>query len=145
MMAKPAMAERPLTSAQPVLVFDGVCVLCNSSVQFVLRHDSAQRYRFATVQSETGRKLLWAHGFDPTVPASVLLLEDDQTFVESAAILRVLSSFGLRWRILAATLRMVPRGLRDRLYRFVAQRRYRWFGRREVCMLPDARDAGRFL
>jgi predicted DCC family thiol-disulfide oxidoreductase YuxK len=139
------MAELPDTSEHPILVFDGVCVLCNRSVQFVLRHDSAQRFRFATVQSTAGHELMRTHGFDPEAPASVLLLEGNQLFTESAAILRVLSSFSLPWRIVARLLRAVPPPLRDRAYRYVAQRRYRWFGRKEICMLPDPRDAGRFL
>ena len=129
----------------PVLVFDGVCVLCNRSVRFVLEQDRARRFRFAVSASASGRELMIRHGIDPDAPASVLLVEDGRAFVESAAVLRVLASLGSGWRVVAALLRCVPASLRDRGYRFVAQRRYRWFGRHEICPLPSPEDAGRFL
>lgn len=131
--------------AGPVLVFDGVCVLCSRSVQFVLRHDCEQRYRFATTQSAKGRALLMAHGLNPEQPQSVLLVEDGAACTESSAMLRVLAGFGGGWRVLATLLRLVPRGLRDPVYRWIARRRYRWFGKRNVCYFPQPEDAGRFL
>ncbi|MBR0345820.1 MAG: thiol-disulfide oxidoreductase DCC family protein [Rudaea sp.] len=134
-----------MSSDNPVLVFDGVCVLCNRSVQFVLRHDRARRFRFATNESASGRALMIRHGLDPAAPVSVLLVEDGRAHVESAAVVRVLAGFGGGWRIAAATLHLVPTAIRDHAYRYVARHRYRWFGRREVCWLPDPRDAGRFL
>jgi|ERR1700722_11125420 predicted DCC family thiol-disulfide oxidoreductase YuxK len=129
----------------PVLVFDGVCVLCSRSVQFVLRHNSTQQFHFATTQSETGRRLMLAHGFDPNRPASVLLIENDAVFLESSAAIRVLRSFGGGWKILAALIWTVPRPLRDALYRAIAKRRYRWFGKRESCYLPTPENRSRFL
>lgn len=134
-----------MSSDGPVLVFDGACVLCNRSAQFVLRHDRARRFRFATNESASGRTLMIRHGLDPAAPVSVLLVEDGRAYVESAAVARVLAGFGGGWRIAAATLRLVPAAIRDRAYRYVARHRYRWFGRREVCWLPDPGDAGRFL
>lgn len=129
----------------PILVFDGVCVLCNRSIQFVLRHDHAQRYRFATNQSAPGRKLMSTHGLDPDAPISVLLVQGETGFVESDALIRVLTDFGGAWRVLAAALRCVPLLLRNRIYRFIARHRYRWFGRRELCMIPPPDQAARFL
>jgi predicted DCC family thiol-disulfide oxidoreductase YuxK len=129
----------------PILVFDGVCVLCNRSVQFVLHHDRARRYRFATSQSATGRGLLTTHGFDPEKPVSVLLLDAGAAYTESTAVLRVLASFGWGWRWLAGAARALPCSWRDRLYRVVATHRYRWFGRNEVCMLRPPDEAARFL
>ena len=129
----------------PILVFDGDCVLCSRSVAFVLRHDRDKRYRFATTQSATGRDLLLAHGLDPQNPTSVLLIEHATTVTQSAAMLRVLAGFGGGWRVLGACLHIIPRFLRDPLYRWVARHRYRWFGRRDTCYLPAAQDAKRFL
>lgn len=127
------------------LVFDGDCVLCSRSVHFVLRHDRERRYRFATTQSSNGRTLLLAHGYDPLLPQSVLLVEGEVAYVESGAMLRVLSSFGGGWKVLALIARLLPWRARDALYRWVARHRYRWFGRRDACYLPLPEDAGRFL
>jgi predicted DCC family thiol-disulfide oxidoreductase YuxK len=129
----------------PILVFDGVCVLCSRSVQFVLRHDRLGRFRFATTQSETGRRIMIERGLDPAHPASVLLIDAEHTYAESAAAIRVLRSLGGRWRFVASLLWIVPRLLRDSVYRFVARHRYRWFGRRDICYLPQPCDAARFL
>lgn len=127
------------------LVFDGDCVLCSRSVQFVLRHDRERRYCFATTQSSNGRALLLAHGYDPLRPQSVLLVEGTDTYVESAAMLRVLSGFGGGWAAIALIARLLPRPLRDLMYRWVARHRYQWFGRRDTCYLPSREDADRFL
>ena len=129
----------------PILIFDGVCVLCSRSVQFVLRHDRDRRFRFATTQSPAGIRLMTAHGLDASQPASVLLIEGGRASTESAALVRVLRCFGGAWPILAGAIRLIPRPLRDAAYRAVARRRFRWFGRRETCYLPDPADAGRFV
>jgi predicted DCC family thiol-disulfide oxidoreductase YuxK len=134
-----------MSTESPILVFDGVCVLCSRSVQFVLRHDREKRFRFATTQSETGRSLMLAHGFDPNQPSSVLLIENDAVFVESSAAVHVLRSFGGVWKILSGLIWIIPRPLRDAVYREIAKRRYRWFGKREICYLPQAEDRARFL
>ena len=129
----------------PILVFDGVCVLCSRSVQFVLRHDRDKRFRFATTQSPAGSRLMAEHGLDASKPASVLLIDGDRAYTESAAMIRVLRSFGGGWPLLAAMLWIVPKPVRDAAYRAVAKRRYRWFGQRETCYLPDPSEASRFL
>ena len=128
----------------PILVFDGTCLLCNRSVQFILRRDRAARYRFATMQSATGAALMRAHGLDPDDPDSVLLVDDGRAFVDADAVLRVLVGFGGLYRA-TALLRVVPAGVRRRTYRWVARHRYRWFGRGDVCMLPAPEQAGRFI
>jgi predicted DCC family thiol-disulfide oxidoreductase YuxK len=127
-----------------VIVFDGVCLLCDRSVQFVLAHDRRRLYRFAAVQGTAGSQLMRSHGLDPEAPTSMLLVEDGRVWTESDAVLRIAAGFGGAWR-LTALVRLVPRALRDAIYRFVARHRYRWFGKRDRCMLPDARTAERFL
>lgn len=126
------------------IVFDGVCVLCNGWVGFLLRHDRKARYRFAAMQGEHGRALLLAHGLDADDPASFLFIDDGRASTDSAAILQVLSGLGGAWR-LSALLRIVPAALRDPLYRLIARNRYRWFGRRPHCLLPAPQDLWRFL
>lgn len=127
-----------------ILVFDGVCVLCSRSVAFVLAHDRACRYRFAALQTRSGRELLVRNGLDPADPVSMLLTDGSRVWTESDAILRVMAGFGGAWR-LAALLRAVPRPLRDWAYRTVARNRYQWFGKRDACILPAADIAHRFL
>jgi len=128
----------------PILVFDGVCLLCSRWVRFILRHDRAARYRFASMQSATGQALLRRHGLDPEDPNSLLLVEGDHAATDSDAILRVLSGFGGFFR-LWAMLRAVPRAVRDPAYRWLARNRYRWFGRSATCWLPEPGYARRFL
>ena len=132
-----------------VIVFDGVCVLCNGWVRFLLRHDRAQRYRFAAMQGEVGRRLLAQHGLDPDDPVSFLLIEHDRGPVprvstDTIAIRRVLVGLGGIWR-LAWLSALVPGIVRDPLYRLLARHRYRWFGRHASCAVPDPAQARRFL
>ncbi len=128
----------------PILVFDGVCLLCSRWVRFVMRHDRDGRYRFASMQSDSGRALLDSRGLDPDDPDSLLLVEGDRHWTDSDAILRVLTRFGGPWRLFSL-LRLVPRGLRDPAYRRLARNRYRWFGRSDACWLPEPEHATRFL
>ena len=125
-------------------MFYGVCLLCSRSVAFVLAHDRQKQFRFATLQSATGRALLVRHGLDPEDPDSFLLADGAAGYANSDAIIRVIAAFGGAWR-LVALFRLVPRLLRDRFYRWIARNRYRWFGRREACMLPSPEMQGRFL
>ena len=138
------MPPPPLDPPGAIVVFDGVCVFCSGGVRFLLPRDRAGRFLFATMQSETGRRLLAGHGIDPDDPVSFLLVEGGRAFTDSSAALRILTLLGGWWR-LAGVFYAVPRPLRDAVYRFVARRRYRWFGRRESCFVPTADTADRFL
>jgi predicted DCC family thiol-disulfide oxidoreductase YuxK len=126
----------------PVIVFDGICVLCNGWVRFLLRHDPAGRYRFAAMQSRSGRALLAAHGLDADDPASLLLLEQGQAWTDSEAIKRVLVGLGA-WK-LTAFMSLVPRPVRDPPDRMVARNRYRWFGT-TACHVPTLAQRANFL
>lgn len=137
------MADAPHTG--PVIVFDGICLLCNAWVRFLLHHDRRAHYRFAAMQSPAGAALLAAHGLDPTDPASFLLVDASGAWTDSAAIARVLRGLGPPWSIAGVSLQLVPRALRDPAYRLVARNRYRWFGRHEACVLPGPEVASRFI
>ncbi|GFE79412.1 membrane protein [Steroidobacter agaridevorans] len=128
-----------------VLVFDGVCVLCGHWVGFVLEHDRHRLYKFAAMQTATGRELLRSHGLDPNDPQSFLLLEGGRGYMDTDALIRVLKSFGGRWRAVATLIQLTPRFLRDALYRATARNRYKLFGRHDVCIVPSAQTADRFL
>lgn len=136
--------ESPHPDARAIIVFDGVCVLCNGWVKFLLRHDRRQRYHFAVMQSDSGRALLTAHGLDPRDPVSFLLVEDGKAWTDTDAIRRVIAGLGSFWRA-AHLLGAVPKPLRDALYRRVARNRYRWFGGHGACVLPTAEQRWRFL
>lgn len=130
----------------PVIVFDGVCVLCSHWVRFLLKHDRAERYRFAAMQTPTGQALLREHGLDPRAPQSLLLLDGSASYTDTAAIMRVLDSLGARrWRWLARAIPLLPRALRDPLYRFIARHRYRIFGRSDACFVPTPAQRQRFI
>lgn len=128
----------------PVIVFDGVCVLCSGWVSFLLRVDRRQRYRFATMQGAAGAALMRAHGLDPDDPMSFLLVDGAQARIDSDGVIAVVTGLGGAWRF-AGLARALPRPLRDAAYRVVARRRYRWFGRKPTCELPDPAQAHRFL
>ncbi|MEW5927897.1 MAG: thiol-disulfide oxidoreductase DCC family protein [Gemmatimonadota bacterium] len=127
-----------------VVLFDGVCNLCNGSVQFIVRHDPAGRFRFASLQSEAGQALLRRHGLDPTDLFSVILVEGGRAYARSDAALRIARGLTGPWRA-AGALRAVPRPLRDAAYGWVARNRYRWFGKQEACMIPTPELRARFL
>ena len=127
-----------------VIVFDGVCVLCNGWIGFLLRHDRKQRYRFAAMQTRAGRALLSEHGLDADDPMSFLLLDEAGARTDSDAVLGVLTGLGGIWRT-AAAFRLLPRALRDPAYRWLARNRYRWFGKKQVCYLPSAEQRHRFV
>lgn len=139
----------PSSPSGAVIVFDGVCVLCNGWVRFLLRHDRRERYRFAAMQGDSGRALLVANGLDPDDPVSFLLVEYDRgaaprISTDTDAMRRVLMGLGGVWRI-AGLSALLPRRVRDPLYRMVARNRYRWFGRHDACPVPDPTQAYRFL
>jgi predicted DCC family thiol-disulfide oxidoreductase YuxK len=128
----------------PVILFDGVCNLCNGFVQFVIARDSAARFRFASLQSNAASKLLDRHRVTTLLPDSIVLVEDDRVFTRSSAALRIAGGLGFPWSLAYAGI-AVPKPLRDALYDLVARHRYRWFGKRDVCMIPTPELRARFL
>lgn len=133
-----------MNSKEPILLFDGVCNLCNAAVQWVLKRDRSNVFRFAALQSETGRTLLQRAGLSADNFDTVVLVEDDRVFTRSDAALEVARRLGGWWPALAV-FKLVPRFIRDGVYNWVARHRYRWFGRREACMLPRPEWKERFL
>lgn len=131
--------------APPVVVFDGVCVLCSRWVHFLLRRDRAGVLHFAAMQGDSGRALLRDAGLDPDDPVSFLFVRDGRATTDSDALIAVLSMLGVPWRLAAGALQGVPRGWRDAAYRRLARSRYRWFGRREACLVPPPEVRARFL
>lgn len=127
-----------------LILFDGVCNLCTKSVQFIIRHDQKEIFKFVSVQSDLGREIYRAAGLDPDDIQSFALITAGQTFTHSDAALQIVVQFGGLWQIFGV-FKFVPKKLRDWLYLFVARRRYRWFGKRDHCMIPSEHSRKRFL
>lgn len=126
-----------------MILFDGVCNLCNGFVQFVIARDPRARFSFASLQSEAAARLAVQAG-SADGPETIVLLENGRTFTQSTAALRIVAALGFPWT-LARALMIVPRPLRDWAYATVARNRYRWFGKRQACMVPTPDLKRRFL
>jgi predicted DCC family thiol-disulfide oxidoreductase YuxK len=132
------------TTKHPILLFDGVCNLCNASVQFVLKRDPEGRFRFASLQSEAAQELLAQFEHAPADLSTVVLIENGQLYTKSDAALRAARRLPGLWPLLYGFI-ILPRFLRNGVYDWIARNRYRWFGREEQCMLPRPEWKERFL
>jgi predicted DCC family thiol-disulfide oxidoreductase YuxK len=142
-MSRPNMSH-------PILLYDGVCGLCNRLVQFILRRDRNVVFRFASLQSVFAAAILARHGANPSILDTVYVVVDRELPSEyllsrSDAVIFVLKQLPGAWQTLAFVMRLVPEFLRDAVYNLVARNRYRLFGRSEVCALPSDQDRSRFL
>jgi predicted DCC family thiol-disulfide oxidoreductase YuxK len=129
--------------ADSVILFDGVCNLCNAWVQFVIERDPGARFAFAPLGSDAANGLLRSRQWVPTSD-SIILVEKDGIYDQSTAALRIVRRLSGAWP-LGAMFLIVPKVLRDAVYRLIARNRYRWFGRRDVCMMPTPELRARFL
>jgi predicted DCC family thiol-disulfide oxidoreductase YuxK len=129
---------------QPLILFDGVCNLCNAWVRFVIRCDRAGLFNFAAQQSPTGQEIIEDRVKAADQLSSVLLLEGDAIYAESDAVIEILARLPAPWSCLAV-LRLIPHRLRDVCYRFVVRHRYQWFGRTETCQTPSPEMRSRFI
>lgn len=127
-----------------VVVFDGLCNLCTRSVLFILEHEADHVLRFAPLQSKFGARVMREFGLDPPDVKTFVLIADGKPYVRSEAAIRIAEHLRGAWKLLAL-LRLVPRPLRDWAYDVLARNRYRWFGRRESCMVPAAPVRARFI
>lgn len=127
-----------------IVVFDGQCLLCNGWVQFLLRHDTKKRIRFASIQGAAGQRLLAQAGLEIDGLQTLLVIDGDRSWQHTAAIFRVLHVLGWPWR-LAWVGWLVPAPLRNALYRLGARNRYSIWGRSDTCMVPSPEVAARFL
>ena len=132
----------------PVVLYDGVCGFCNHAVQLILRHDRRGRLRFAALQSDYARGLLERHpelrGLDTVVLVENAGRAGERVYVKSSAALRIARHLGGFWKVFLVG-HALPAGLRDYLYDQFARRRYKWFGKRDACMLPPPEVRARFL
>src|SRR4051812_41363729 len=139
-----------------VVLFDGVCNFCDSSVNFIIEHDKSNYFKFAPLQSDEGRRLANEFGFSSEVggeadPASdlipidsVIMVEDGKAYTHSTAALRIMKRLGSPWSFLYAFI-VVPKSVRDYFYKLFAKYRYRIFGKKDECMLPSPDVRAKFL
>ena len=128
----------------PTVLFDGVCNLCSWSVQFIIKHDPHGRFRFASLQSAAGQQLLALHHSDTQAIDAVVLIVGTHWYARSDAALEIARRLAWPWPLVYALV-IVPRPLRDWGYDVIARNRYRWFGRKETCMIPTPALRDRFL
>jgi predicted DCC family thiol-disulfide oxidoreductase YuxK len=127
-----------------ILLFDGECNLCNHAVQFIIPRDSGAYYRFAALQSEVGEQILAQYQLSYTEMNTVILIQNGKIFTKSTAALKLVRHLNRMWPLLYVFI-IIPRLLRDPIYEWVARNRYKWFGRREFCMMPSSEMKSRFL
>ena len=128
----------------PLILFDGVCNLCNGWVRFIIRHDPNGTFRFAAQQTPTGQGIIRDYMSNASPLPSVILIDDNAIYAESDAILQILGRLAPPWSWISL-LRIIPRRVRDACYHFVARHRYQWFGRTDVCPVPSADIRSRFI
>jgi predicted DCC family thiol-disulfide oxidoreductase YuxK len=129
---------------KPVIVFDGQCVFCSGWVKFALKRDKKKAYRFMTAQSLTGAALYRHYGLDDRHYETNMLLVDGRPYFRSEGSIRMVAGLGFPWSLLKV-FKIVPRGLLDRAYEFVARNRFRLAGRMETCYVPMPDDRARFI
>jgi predicted DCC family thiol-disulfide oxidoreductase YuxK len=128
----------------PVILFDGVCNLCNGAVQFVIRHDSTALFKFASLQSEEGQQLLNLHNLPVTGFNSFVLIQNGKSYTQSDAALLVAKQLDGPVKFLYGLI-IVPSIIRNGVYNFIAKNRYKWFGKQDSCMIPDQSTRKRFI
>jgi len=134
----------PNSYTNPVILFDGVCNLCNGSVQKIIAADPGKKFRYASLQGEFGQQVLKQFHLPPNELGSFILLENNQIFTKSTGALKVARKLSGAWPLLYALI-IVPRFIRDRIYNIIARNRYKWFGKKESCMVPHAALKDLFL
>lgn len=134
-----------LEEGKGIILFDGVCNLCNKAVNFIIKRDTADRYRFAPLQSPIGLSLLAERRISSeSIDSLVLIIPGQAYYLKSSSALKIGRSFGGLWKVLVV-LEWIPRPIRDWFYDRVAENRYVWFGKRTECMVPSAGLQAKFL
>lgn len=127
-----------------VIIFDGLCNLCNNKINFVIRNDKKDYFRFAPLQSEIGKKQLAKHHIHQHNFNTFFLLENNKTYKQSTAVLRIIKKLDGLWPILYVLI-IIPAFMRNVIYNIIAKNRYKWWGKRDSCAVPDGANLEKFL
>ncbi|OJJ14968.1 hypothetical protein BKI52_41175 [marine bacterium AO1-C] len=128
----------------PIVLFDGVCNLCESSVQTIIKKDAQGKFRFASLQSEVGQAYLKKFNRPTEDLDTVILIEGDKYYTKSSAALRIIKGFKGVWPLMYGFI-IIPKFIRDKVYSYIAQNRYKWYGKKDQCMMPTPELKARFL
>lgn len=131
-------------SKEPIIVFDAMCVLCSYNAQFILKYDKDHYFKLASMQGTVGSALYQKFDMDPNDPDTLIIVDGDDIKTDSDAVIFIYSKLGWPWRIMAL-FSIIPRSIRDPIYRLIARNRYRIFGQRNECWLPKPEDVKRIL
>lgn len=131
-------------SEKYIILFDGICNFCNSSVNFIIERDIRNRFIFAPIQSESGKKLMNHFGLDAENLKTIILIEGERYYTKTTAALRIAKELKGAWKLFYVFI-IVPPFIRDIFYNMISKYRYRWFGKRETCRLPTPEEKEKFL
>lgn len=133
-----------MTLKKSVILFDGVCNLCNASIDFIIKRDKKDHFRVGALQEEAGKNLLSKFEVNPEYLDSLVLIEDEQIFFRSTAALKIAKNLSGLWPLFYGLI-FLPSGLRDGIYDWIGKNRYRWFGKKNTCRLPTPEERAKFL
>jgi predicted DCC family thiol-disulfide oxidoreductase YuxK len=127
-----------------IILFDGVCNLCHGAILFLIKRDKNNRFKFAPLESTIGKELLLKHQIDPSKIDSIILVRGESAFIKSRAALHITTHLNGLWPLLYSLI-IIPRFISDAAYDFIAKNRYRWFGKKDSCMIPTQELKSKFL
>jgi len=127
-----------------IILFDGVCNLCNNAITFIIQRDPKDRFMYAPLQSEAGAFLLKKHNIDPEKTDSIILIKNGKAYIKSTAALHIAKGLKGGWPVLAGFL-IIPNLIRNAVYDYIAKNRYKWFGKKDACMIPTPALKAKFL
>ncbi len=129
---------------QPLILFDGYCNLCSSSVQFIIKRDKKNQYFFTSLQSDVGKKIIEHFKIDSSKSESVLLVQQNKIYIQSTAALKITKNLSGFWPLLYFFI-IIPTFLRNLVYQFIARNRFKWYGKKESCWIPNKELSNRFI
>jgi predicted DCC family thiol-disulfide oxidoreductase YuxK len=133
-----------MTAEKKIVLFDGVCNLCSSAVQFIIKRDKKNQFLFVSLQSSSASELLKKYNYAESNFNSFILIDNNKIYTHSSAVLRVVKYLSSIWSVLYLFI-IVPKFIRDGIYNFIAKRRYKWFGKKEECWIPSPELKEKFL
>lgn len=122
----------------PLILFDGICNLCNKTVDFIISHDQKKQFRFVALQSDAGKKVIEKYAISPETD-SVILILNNEIFFESEAAMEIARFLSFPWKSVLF-FKVIPKNWRDKIYRWIAKNRYRWFGKKNSCRIPTPKE-----
>jgi predicted DCC family thiol-disulfide oxidoreductase YuxK len=131
-------------SKHNIIIFDGLCNLCSTSVKFVIKRDSGKIFKFLPIQSKKANEIAGNFNIEFEGANTVILIKDNQVYYKSDAALKIIRELNYPWKVFYF-FKFIPKFVRDKIYSLIANNRYRWFGKRDTCMIPNEDIQSRFL